>query len=55
MKLAKRIKTLNQSQICKVENGERALKANEILDFSRALGVPITEILGESNSDKESD
>lgn len=44
-KLAKKTKILNQSQICKIENGQRALKANELLKIADVLNVEITEIL----------
>lgn len=44
-KLAKKIKILNQSQICKIENGQRALKANELLKIADVLNVEITELI----------
>lgn len=44
-KLARKTKILNQSQICKIENGQRALKANELAKIADVLNVPITEIM----------
>lgn len=44
-KLAKKIKILNQSQICKIEKGQRALKANELAKIADILNVSITEIM----------
>ncbi len=44
-RLAKKTKILNQSQICKIENGQRALKANELLIISEILKVSPSEIL----------
>ena len=44
-KLARKTKMLNQSQICKIENGQRALKANELAKIADALNVSITEIM----------
>lgn len=44
-KLARKIKILNQSQICKIENGQRALKAIELAKIADVLNVPITEIM----------
>ncbi|MGG7143582.1 helix-turn-helix domain-containing protein [Clostridium nigeriense] len=44
-KLAKKTKILNQSQICKIENGQRALKANELLKIADVLNVEITELI----------
>ncbi|MDC4241657.1 MULTISPECIES: helix-turn-helix transcriptional regulator [Clostridium] len=44
-KLARKTKILNQSQICKIENGQRALKANELLKIADVLNVEITEII----------
>jgi transcriptional regulator with XRE-family HTH domain len=45
--LAKQV-GMTQAQICKIEKGERALKAEEVLLFSRALSVTAVEILKES-------
>lgn len=44
-KLARKTKMLNQSQICKIENGQRALKANELAKIADVLNVSITEIM----------
>jgi transcriptional regulator with XRE-family HTH domain len=43
--LAKKIKTLNQSQICKIENGKRGVKVNEVSDIAKAFSVSISEII----------
>lgn len=43
--LARRTKIFNQSQISKIENNTRVLKANELKIIAEALGVSITEIL----------
>ncbi len=45
-KLARKMKVLNQSQICKIENGKRTLKANELAEIANILGVSITDIIG---------
>ncbi|MDU7365382.1 helix-turn-helix transcriptional regulator [Clostridium sp.] len=45
VELAKKLKTLNQSQICKIENGQRALKACELSDIAEALNVSVIEII----------
>lgn len=39
---------MNQSQICKIENNERSLKANEISLFAKTLKVEMTDILEEN-------
>lgn len=44
-KLAKKIKTLNQSQICKIENGKRALKANELIQIADVLNVSVNQLM----------
>lgn len=44
-KLAKKIKILNQSQICKIENGQRALKANELVQIADVLNVSINQLI----------
>jgi len=45
IELAKKIKILNQSQICKIENGNRELKVEELVDVAKALNVMVTEII----------
>ncbi|WP_026883469.1 helix-turn-helix domain-containing protein [Clostridium akagii] len=45
IKLAKKLKILNQSQICKIENGKRGVKVEELTDIAKALGIPITQII----------
>ncbi|CAM2076897.1 MAG: Helix-turn-helix domain-containing protein [uncultured Clostridium sp.] len=44
-KLARKTKILNQSQICKIENGQRTLKANELVKIANVLNVAITDII----------
>lgn len=43
-KLAKKV-GFNQSQICKIENGDRYLKAEELELFAIAFSIPIGELL----------
>lgn len=43
--LAKKTKVFNQSQISKIENNERYLKANEMKIIADALEVAIIELL----------
>lgn len=43
--LARKVKTLNQSQICKIENGDRILKAEELISIAKALNVSVVEIM----------
>lgn len=46
--LAKAIKILNQSQISKIENGKRGLKADELMAISKALKISITKLIAEN-------
>lgn len=43
--LANKIKDLNQSQISKIENGIRKLKAEEIVPLAHALKVDASKFL----------
>lgn len=43
--LAEKIKSLNQSQICKIENGDRTLKVEELKIIADALNVSIVDLL----------
>jgi len=45
IELAKKLKTMNQSQICKIEKGQRILKAEELPELAKALGVTIVQLL----------
>ncbi|MEG0830467.1 MAG: helix-turn-helix transcriptional regulator [Anaerovoracaceae bacterium] len=45
--LANRLKILNQSQISKIESGERGISAKDLILLSKALNVPISELLDE--------
>lgn len=43
--LANKVKSLNQSQICKIENGNRYVRVNELKEIADALNVPITQLI----------
>lgn len=43
--LARKLKSLNQSQICKIENGNRHVRVNEIEQIADALNVPLTQLI----------
>ena len=43
--LSKKVKVLNQSQICKIENGKRSLKAEELAKIAEILNVSVIEII----------
>ncbi len=43
--LSKKVKILNQSQICKIENGKRGLKAEELAKIAEILNVSVVEII----------
>ncbi|WP_315074205.1 helix-turn-helix transcriptional regulator [uncultured Clostridium sp.] len=44
-KLAEKVESLNQSQICKIENGNRHIRVNELEQIADALHVPITQLI----------
>jgi transcriptional regulator with XRE-family HTH domain len=44
-KLAEKVNSLNQSQICKIENGNRHVRVNEVNQIAEALNVPITQLI----------
>ncbi|WP_075841756.1 helix-turn-helix domain-containing protein [Clostridium perfringens] len=44
-KLAKKTGSLNQSQISKIENGQRCVKVDELLILSNALNVSLAELM----------
>lgn len=44
-KLAKKSKIFNQSQICKIENGQRSLKADELYHIAEILNIPVSQLL----------
>lgn len=44
-KLAEKVEALNQSQICKIENGSRHIRVNELKQIADALDVPITQLI----------
>ncbi|MEG2324247.1 MAG: helix-turn-helix transcriptional regulator [Anaerovoracaceae bacterium] len=48
--LANRLKVLNQSQISKIESCERGISAKDLILLSKALNVPISELLDEEES-----
>lgn len=43
--LADRMKYLNQSQISKIENGDRKATAMDLIEIAKALGVSVDEII----------
>lgn len=43
--LSRKVKILNQSQICKIENGKRGLKAEELAKIAEILNVSVVEII----------
>ncbi|SKA82348.1 DNA-binding transcriptional regulator, XRE-family HTH domain [Caloramator quimbayensis] len=43
--LAKLIKSLNQSQLSKIENGKRELKADELIQISKVLNIPVEKLI----------
>lgn len=45
--LADKVKFLNQSQISKIETGGRTVSANDLISISKALNVPIGELVEE--------
>ncbi|ABK61826.1 helix-turn-helix domain-containing protein [Clostridium novyi] len=51
--LAKSIKILNQSQISKIENEKRGLKADELMAISKALKISIIKLIEENKEDKQ--
>jgi len=46
IKLAKRTKLLTQSQISKIEKGNRKITEKDLLVISKALGIEVGELLG---------
>lgn len=47
--LAKAVKCLNQSQICKIENCTRKVTAEELNSISIALKVTMQELIGDES------
>ncbi|ELC8330962.1 helix-turn-helix domain-containing protein [Clostridium perfringens] len=45
LNLAKKTGYLNQSQISKIENGQRKVKVDELIILSSALNVSLTELM----------
>jgi|GEM_PF-3791418 len=43
--LARRTKSLNQSQICKIENGDRFVRVKDVEKIADALNVSIKQII----------
>ncbi|AMN31735.1 helix-turn-helix domain-containing protein [Clostridium perfringens] len=45
LNLAKKTGSLNQSQISKIENGQRKIKVDELIILSNALNVSLAELM----------
>lgn len=43
--LAKKLKYLNQSQISKIEKGDRKVTASDVAKISKVLGVAVEDLL----------
>lgn len=43
--LADRLDSLNQSQLSKIENGNRKISVQDLTEIAKALGVDASEIL----------
>ncbi|OPX46330.1 helix-turn-helix domain protein [Ruminiclostridium hungatei] len=50
---AKKTKVFTQSQICKIENGNRKITDTDLSVLAQALGVSITELIGDVCSKKK--
>lgn len=48
--LANKLKYLNQSQIAKIESGNRKITAIDLVRFADALGVSVDEIVREKST-----
>ncbi len=46
--LARRIKYLNQSQVSKIEKGDRKATVQDLVEIAKALGVSTDEIIDDS-------
>ena len=44
--LAKRMKSMNQSQLSKIESGTRGISVQDLVSIAEALQTDITELLG---------
>lgn len=47
IKFAKKTKVFTQSQICKIENGNRKITDYDLSIFAQALGVSMTDLIGD--------
>lgn len=45
--LALKVKSLNQSQISKIEQGSRNVTAEDLISIAKALNVPVSELISE--------
>ncbi|MGS0745589.1 helix-turn-helix domain-containing protein [Syntrophomonas erecta subsp. sporosyntropha] len=43
--LADRLEYLNQSQVSKIENGDRKATAQDLIGIAKALGVSVNELI----------
>lgn len=50
--LAERIKYLNQSQISKIEKGDRKVTAQDLIEIAEVLGVTVADLVNERTSKK---
>jgi len=46
---AKKTKKLNQSQISKIEQGNRKITTEDLISIANALGVTVNELIGEGS------
>lgn len=49
--LAEKIKILNQSQISKIEHGNRNVNIEDLICIAKALDVSVNELIDEEGSD----
>lgn len=50
IKLAKAVRCLSQSQICKIEKGDRELKTNELVKIANVLDVSIDKLVNNATT-----
>lgn len=52
-KLAYLTKSLNQSQVSKIEKGYRKITETDLREISEALKVPISDLIDQETNDRE--